>query len=509
MLRSRAILAAIAATLSVLVIPSIAEAATPTTTSAATTTTVIPFGSDGWSYYRSSTAPPKTWRSGVGSWKTGTAPIGSGTGVLATKLPSISGATPLAAYFSRPFTVNLDTDSDLKLTSWADDGVVLYVNGHEVARRNLAPGVIRHTSYATAAPRTATAMANTFTVTIPAKYLRDGNNVLAAQVQSNWHKTPDISFDARLRATSTAPAAPSPEPSPPTTDPTTPEPGADQSGDVAGWGTPSWRDEFTYVDPATNKPAIDPGKWNVRGRSDLGLLFDAAVPDTSMITEDANGIAHIRANWLSEPVIRPADQSGPRELWHKTGYMDQRYLQSGDVSNSQVYGRWEMRAKVPTGPHTLGSLAAFWLRNQQSGEIDIMEAWGYADGAAAGGQRIDTATTTVHTHTSGVNNEKYIWHHADYGAATPVWQDFHTFAFEYTPTYAAIVVDNVPIARATPADHPNLWNPKYFGSPMHMRVNLHVGPSAKYWGLPDPNNRAQTQNLDYQIDYVRVWKYQG
>ena len=38
-----------------------------------------------------------------------------------------------------------------------------------------------------------------------------------------------------------------------------------------------------------------------------------------------------------------------------------------------------------------------------------------------------------------------------------------------------------------------------------MRLNLHVGPSATYWGLPDPNNRSLTKPLDFEVDYVRTW----
>ncbi len=48
---------------------------------------------------------------------------------------------------------------------------------------------------------------------------------------------------------------------------------------------------------------------------------------------------------------------------------------------SQTYGRYEMRAKLPTGK---GLWPAFWMLPEQdrygawaaSGEIDIMEAWG-------------------------------------------------------------------------------------------------------------------------------------
>ena len=245
----------------------------------------------------------------------------------------------------------------------------------------------------------------------------------------------------------------------------------------------------------------------MRGRDDLGLLFDAAVVDRGQVTVDGDDTLHIRADWLDEPVVRPSTSAGPSLLWHKTGYLDQRVLRSGNASFSQQYGRWEIRAKTPTGPNTFGSLAAFWLRNSQSGEIDIMEAWGYDDQAVRD-QRINTATTTIHTHTSNPGaNEKYFWHHADFGGPANVWNDFHTYAFELTPEYAAIYVDGKELKRVTPATHPNLWNPNYFGSPLHVRLNLHVGPSAQYWGLPDPNNRDATQNLDFQVDYVRMWEY--
>jgi len=306
--------------------------------------------------------------------------------------------------------------------------------------------------------------------------------------------------------TTTVVPAPAPAPGPVVVPAPVPVP-ATETGAIGGWGLPTWRDEFTFKDAATGQPAIDPSKWNVRGRSDLGLLPDAAVPTVGQVSVDESGIAHLKADWLTTPVIRPSGQAGPRELWHKTGYMDQRSLGSGDMAYSQRWGRWEIRAKVPTGPDTFGALAAFWLRNSNSGEIDIMEAWGYNDVAARGGQRIDTATTTIHTKTSGSGNQKYYWTHDDFGAPTPVWDDFHVYAFELTPTFAAMYVDNARVAYATPLTHPNLWNTSYFGSPLHVRMNLHVGPSAKYWGIPDPNHKDWTKPLDFQVDYLRIWKF--
>lgn len=267
---------------------------------------------------------------------------------------------------------------------------------------------------------------------------------------------------------------------------------------VADWGMPAWRDEF-------DGSSVDPNKWNVRSRSDLGLLFDAAVPDPGQVSVRSGSLV-IRGDWLDSPFQRPAGQSGIPVITHKTGYLDHRSLKSGDVSYSQRWGRWEMRAKTPTGPKTLGSLAAFWLRNANSGEIDIMEAWGYDTAAAPGGQRINTSTTTVHTQTSGSGNQKYIWHHADHQTdKTVAWDGFHTYAFELMPTYAKIIVDGRTLVTTTPAQSPNLWNTTYFNSPLHVRLNLHIGPSVQYWGIPDPNNKAATQSLSYEVDYVRIY----
>jgi hypothetical protein len=484
---------ALAATSVAATSPALASTGTTAQVSTETTSVVdlVPSASAGWGYWRSSSAPATSWRTDSVAWSTGTAPFGWGrdTGSVGTVLPTVAGSQPLSTYFKKTFDLGSALPATVRLTTWADDGVVVYLNGREIARANVAASAaVTAGTYATAAPNSTVARQRPVSVDVPVSALKSGTNVLAAQVISNWRSTPNISFDASLTASYAASAAPG-------------------DGSVAGWGAPDWRDEFTYVDPATGKPGVDPTKWNVRDRSTLGLLPDAAVVDRNQVTVDGNNIMHIRADWLDQPVIRTSG-AGPTQIWHKTGYLDQRSLRSGDVSRGQQYGRWEIRAKVPTGPNTLGALAAFWLRNSNSGEIDIMEAWGYDDGPLRD-QKIDSATTTIHTHTSSSANQKFFWTHSEQGGPVPVWADFHTFAFELTPSYAAIIVDGKELARTTPAKNPTLWNEAYFGSPLHMRLNLHVGPSALYWGLPDPNNRAATQNLDFQVDYVRTWSYDG
>ena len=458
---------------------------------AAAASTVLPFNSSGWRYMRGQ-KPASDWRTTRRTWSSGTAPLGFGedTGALGTTIIPGPSAELYAIYLQRPFALTTVPKAGLELATWADDGVVIFVNGTEVVREGVPSGTVNSKTPALDSVPSETARDRLIHAVVPASVLTTGTNFIAARVQAHTLTPTNITFDAQLTIATSGES--------------------DDSADAyqAGWGEPTWSDEFTYRDPATGAPAIDPEKWNVRGRLDLGLLPDAALPVVSQASVDTADVAHLRADWLDTAIKRPDGRPGAKWIWHKTAYIDQKKMKKTDMGYAQQYGRWEIRAKVPTGPHTYGSLAAFWLRNAKSGEIDIMEAWGY-NAEAKNDQRIDTATTTVHTRTSGSGDQKYYWTHADYGAETPVWRDFHTWAFELTPTYAAIYCDGELLAKVTPKTHPNLWNANYFESPLHVRLNLHVGASADYWGLPDPNHKAWTQPLDFQVDYVRIWKFEG
>ncbi|WP_396278349.1 SH3 domain-containing protein [Glutamicibacter creatinolyticus] len=267
------------------------------------------------------------------------------------------------------------------------------------------------------------------------------------------------------------------------------------------WGTPDLRDEFDYVD-AKGNPAIDPDIWNVRGRDTLGLLPDKTVVHKDQVTVDNKGIAHLRADWLADPITA---STAPFTRVMHTGYMDMRKLREGDADYAQRYGRWEIRAKVPTKAGTSnGVLAAFWLRNSNSGEIDIMESWGSSPKPPAY-QKVGTSTTTVHTQTSGKNNEKEFWVLEPLlGIKEHVANDFHTWALEYTPDRFAMYYDDKLAFETTPAKSPNIWGPS-FQSPLHVRLNLHMGMSEKYFGLPDPQKKNETKDSDFQVDYVRIW----
>lgn len=182
------------------------SASTPAVVAATSpaSTTLVPAGAT-WSYYFDNTAPvAASWQTGSGSWATGPAPLGWGTGPIATNIDVPAGQTrALTSYYRRSFNVTNPSElKTVKLTTRADDGIAVYVNGTEVGRSNLPAGALTAGTYASSAPSTATAIANEVTFDVPVSLLQSGTNSIAVEVHSNYRATPSSSMDLRLIATS-------------------------------------------------------------------------------------------------------------------------------------------------------------------------------------------------------------------------------------------------------------------------------------------------------------------
>lgn len=162
-----------------------------------------------WKYRFENTAPAANWAAATADdsgWAQGQAPLGWGGSTNQTELTA-DGTKPLTSYYRKSFTVS-DPDGvqELKLTTRADDGVAVYVNGVEVARKNLPTSTLSFGTYATAAPRTSAALNDPVEVTVPASALAAGSNVVAVEVHSNYRSTPDASFDLQAELVSGAQA---------------------------------------------------------------------------------------------------------------------------------------------------------------------------------------------------------------------------------------------------------------------------------------------------------------
>ncbi|AMB57552.1 fibrinogen-like YCDxxxxGGGW domain-containing protein [Microterricola viridarii] len=175
-----------------------------TTTPADPTNPVLVAGGSTWSYSFGATAPASGWQANdfdASAWSTGAAPIGWGQALLGTTL-STAAPQPLTAYYRKSFdVVDATKVASVKLTTRADDGIVVYVNGKEVLRNNIAAGPVTSTTYALTSVTAANALANPVTVTIPGSAFSTGKNVIAAEVHSNYKTTPSASFELAAQAT--------------------------------------------------------------------------------------------------------------------------------------------------------------------------------------------------------------------------------------------------------------------------------------------------------------------
>jgi beta-glucanase (GH16 family) len=148
------------------------------------------------------------------------------------------------------------------------------------------------------------------------------------------------------------------------------------------------------------------------------------------------------------------------------------------ASFSQVYGLFEIRAKLPKGK---GLWPAFWLLPENRAwppEIDVLEVLGD-----------NTKKLYVSWH-SNVGGK----HTADAKAidVPDMSEDFHTYSVVWEKDSLMWFFDDVQVAsKATPED---------FHLPMYMLINLAVGGG---WpGSPDKTTQFPAK---YTIDWVRAY----
>lgn len=164
-------------------------------------TALISEGSD-WKYYDKGAAPAKGWTSAAfndSAWSSGQAPLGYDNKGYAK---TVVGYGPDAskknttAYFRTTFEAS-DLQDILELDAGLirDDGAVVYLNGHEIIRTNIPAGDL---AYGTNANATVGDERDWNRYVIDPAYLKEGVNVLAAEVHQVNFSSSDIAFDFSL-----------------------------------------------------------------------------------------------------------------------------------------------------------------------------------------------------------------------------------------------------------------------------------------------------------------------
>jgi beta-glucanase (GH16 family) len=240
--------------------------------------------------------------------------------------------------------------------------------------------------------------------------------------------------------------------------------------------TPTWSDEFDYEGlPDVKKWSYDVGSQNNGwGNNELQYYTEANLENARV----ENGLLTITAK---------------RENMEGLGYTSARLVSKG--KGDFLYGRFEVRAKVPPGK---GTWAAAWMLPTDwaygswpaSGEIDILEHVGYDQ---------DVVHISMHTqaYNHGINTQK---------TATKKIQnattEFHLYRVDWTPDYIKGFVDNNEIFHfVNEAKGYTVWP---FDKKFHWLLNLAVG--GDWGGQMGVDEDAFPAKLE--VDYVRVYDLQ-
>ncbi|MGE3173473.1 MAG: family 16 glycosylhydrolase [Planctomycetota bacterium] len=246
-----------------------------------------------------------------------------------------------------------------------------------------------------------------------------------------------------------------------------------QRTDGAEW-TLVWSDEFDGEGtPDPRRWTADLGDWGW-GNRELQHYTDGRVENARQ--EDGNLVIEARRH----------------DLGH--AWTSARLTTRGKVGF--LYGRIEIRAKVPAGD---GTWAAGWLlgdayRDERSwpycGEIDVLEGVG---------REIDDRTGDGLNHASCHTRAYYFKqgnHISSQRAVRDMAGEFHTYELEWLPGRITVALDGEPYYVYDKTDGPLEWP---FDQPQTLVLNLAIGGGMG--GAVDPAlDRAR-----FVVDYVRVY----
>jgi beta-glucanase (GH16 family) len=235
--------------------------------------------------------------------------------------------------------------------------------------------------------------------------------------------------------------------------------------------TPAWQDEFDY----TGLP--DPGKWSFEQGGDGWGNHELQYYARSL-----------KNAWVGDGVLTIAAR---KQKIEGSDYSSARLRSKG--KGDFLYGRFEVRAKLPAGR---GTWPAIWMLPTdqvyggwpKSGEIDIMEHVGYDPG------RIHiTMHTEAYNHAIGT--QKTATHRVD-DATT----QFHRYRVDWTPATIRGYIDDVQVYEfVNEGTGPATWP---FDQRFHFLLNIAIGGD---WGGKEGVDK-DIFPATMQIDYVRVYR---
>jgi beta-glucanase (GH16 family) len=183
---------------------------------------------------------------------------------------------------------------------------------------------------------------------------------------------------------------------------------------------------------------------------------------------------------------------------HREDYKGSEYTSARLTTKNKgdwVYGRMEVRAKLPSGTGTwpaIWMLPTEWIYGDGSwpdnGEIDIMEHVGYDPGVIHG-----TIHTDAYNHMQGTQKGGSI----NISDAT---ESFHVYAIEWNSSEIRWYVDDQ--LYFTYENEGSGWRVWPFDHPFHMLLNIAIGGA--WGGVEGVDNSIFPVRME--VDYVRIYQ---
>ena len=243
--------------------------------------------------------------------------------------------------------------------------------------------------------------------------------------------------------------------------------------DKGGWKL-IWSEEFDY----TGFP--DSTKWSYDTE---GNVYQWGNNEAQYYTSGRKENA-----WVSDGVLRITALKEPME---GRSYTSARLITKG--KGDWLYGRFEIRAKLPTGR---GTWPAIWMLPTdweygdwpKSGEIDIMENVGYDPDTI-----VDSSHTEKYNHAIGTQKNAKI-------ACPDCYKAFQVYALEWEEDeYRLYVDDQLYFTFKNEGTGYEVWP---YDKRFHILLNLAIGGN---WGGQKGIDDSLFPHV-FEIDYVRVYK---
>jgi|GEM_PF-3207250 len=165
-------------------------------------TTLLPKGSV-WHYHAADSLPASNWNTTAynsSSWSSGPAELGYGDGDEATVIPSgPTGEHYWTSYYRTTFDYTPGSYDSVRISLKRDDGAVVYFNGTELYRSNMADGDVYYDTPA-ASRQDGEAEKLFYDSVYSLSVLQSGTNLVAVEIHQYNQASSDVSFNMEIVA---------------------------------------------------------------------------------------------------------------------------------------------------------------------------------------------------------------------------------------------------------------------------------------------------------------------